>query len=293
MAKGSALSKRIKISEAQQTVILACLGASVMLGVSLALVTNYFNQIGFYADIIGKEDQAISNYSQTVANMGVCVKPKGQVYTRDELKRCNPNLTDISSVAGSLRYNILYNLASNEGLGSVQRYNSACINPESELPWTYDEMDEMINEAQTDDEFIAANTLMKTCSSLRVVSDALPDYKNESALLASLNKIFNLSNTIPESISPADSYESEYDEMEEVPVLQVNEISFSLESPVSSIYTFLTNMEKSIREFAPTTAKLEYLGDRLDFSLQAKAFYVEKAGLDEQNTVVKFKKDGK
>ena len=44
---------------------------------------------------------------------------------------------------------------------------------------------------------------MKTCSALRVIPDALPAYRNEEALLSSLNKILLDSNIIPDNLAPS------------------------------------------------------------------------------------------
>ena len=49
MAKEVAISKRIKISEAQQYMLLAVLGASVVLGVAISLTAHFIQQISFNA----------------------------------------------------------------------------------------------------------------------------------------------------------------------------------------------------------------------------------------------------
>ena len=66
MAKEVALSKRIKISEAQQHMILAVLGASVVLGASISLISHFYKQITFNAEVIMAEDESITNYSNII-----------------------------------------------------------------------------------------------------------------------------------------------------------------------------------------------------------------------------------
>ena len=52
MAKEVAIGKRLKISEAQQYIILSVLGASIFLGVAIALVMHFIKQISFNTDVI-------------------------------------------------------------------------------------------------------------------------------------------------------------------------------------------------------------------------------------------------
>ena len=61
MAKEIAIGKRAKISKAQQYIIMAVLGASIILGVSISLIINFIKQISFNAEIIIAEDQAIDS----------------------------------------------------------------------------------------------------------------------------------------------------------------------------------------------------------------------------------------
>ena len=49
--------------EVQQHMLLAVLGASIVLGISLALVMDFIKRISFNAQVIGEQNQAIAMYS--------------------------------------------------------------------------------------------------------------------------------------------------------------------------------------------------------------------------------------
>ena len=66
MASEVAIGKRAKISEAQQYMILAVLGAAIFLGVAISLVSHFLKVISFNTKIIMGEEQAIAAYQQAV-----------------------------------------------------------------------------------------------------------------------------------------------------------------------------------------------------------------------------------
>lgn len=284
MAKEVALSKRAKISEAQQYVLLSVLGAAVFLGAAIALVVHFIKVISFNANVIAEEEQAIVAYSDAIKNIGICSSPKGSVYTDDELKNCNPDTIDVGSIPGTLRANILENMAANQALNSVPKENnSACVNPLSGKNYTYAEMSNLYNTAETGSERIAASKLIQSCSALRVIPDALPAFKNEEALLASLNKIFNLTNLEPESLSPTGNASN-------ATVgngIETISVRLSVESNSASTIKFLDNIERSIREFNIERATIEWGSDNtLILQAQATAYYMSPSTLKEvKNTI--------
>lgn len=270
--EASAQGKRLKISRAQQYMLLAVLGAGIVFGVSAAVVLHFVDLIGFNARVIMAKDEAIVAYSDTIKNIGICKKPKGQVYSDSELKACNPNMTDVSDVPGTLRYNILNNLVADPSLNSVQRRDdSSCVNPSTNKSYTYKELNEIYDNAISTDEIASATALIKSCSALRVVPDALPAQKNEEALLASLDKIFILSGQRPESLSPTG-------EKSEVDTTGLNTImlNIKIDSGVNNVYAVLKNIERSIRSINLEQATLEWSGENsITFGAQAAAYYVD------------------
>lgn len=286
--KGSvATSKKLKISKAQEMVLLAVLLTSLLLGATIALSRHFIEQIGFNIQVISAKDTAVQNYSDTIKNVGVCEAPKGTIYSEDELKKCNPDQVEISNVQGSLRYNILNNLAANEALNAVPNdENSECINSETGKNYTYEELKKRYDEA--DDEARAtASNLLKTCSAVRIVPDALPSYRNEEALLASLNKLFIISGFQPDSISPNDSYSSTTANNNLLGI----DVNLNVDATVAETQNVLSNVEKSIREFYVDRATFEWSssqsqGEQLTLSATATAYYVDKAGLQTTNVTI-------
>lgn len=283
MAKEIALLKRAKISKAQQYMLLAVFGAAMVLGVSAALIKHAVEKIAFNADVIAVEEESIVQYSEAVANLGVCKKPAGGgTYSLREIEECNPNTVSISAVPGTLRSNVMTQLAASKVLGSVQMDNTKeCTNPITKKPYTYDEMEEIYNEAVTDEEAISATELIQSCSALRIVPDALPSFKNEEALLSSLNKIFIVSGWNPESLSPTGS--------SGVAAFGNNLNTFSVrlavEAGSGTTMKVLDNIERSIREFNIERATIEWGGnDTLILQAQAAAYYVNPTQFSEYET---------
>ena len=67
MAKEVAISKRIKITKAQQNMLLAVLIASVVLGAALSISINLIKRIAFNADVITAKDQAITKSTLNIS----------------------------------------------------------------------------------------------------------------------------------------------------------------------------------------------------------------------------------
>lgn len=288
MAKEIAIGKRAKISEAQQYMLLSVLGASVVLGVAASLITHFVQQISFNAQVISAEDASIVSYSDVIKTTGICESPKGNVYSDEELKKCNPDSIDVSKIPGTLRANILENLAASKALNSVPKEaTSNCIDPDTGKNYTYERLNEIYNRASGSAELTAASQLIKSCSALRIIPDALPAFKNEEALLASLNKLFNDSNWQPESLSPSGSSSAS----ESIPGLNAISVDLSIEADTSITMTVLNNIERSIREFNIERATIEWGGDNmLNLHAQATAYYMDESTITETEQTIKAEK---
>jgi hypothetical protein len=285
MAKEVAIGKRAKISEAQQYMLLSVLGASVVLGAAISLTIHFIKQISFNAEVIASEEGAIASYSDVIKTTGICKSPKGSVYSDDELKKCDPDSIEISEIPGTLRANILEDLAANEALNSVPKEaSSACINPNTDKNYTYKELNDIYNKASGSAELTAASQLIKSCSALRVIPDALPAFKNEEALLASLNKVFIESGWQPESLSPSGaSIASTL-----APGLNDMSVSLSVEADTGTTMNVLNNIERSIREFNIERATIEWGGNNtLNLHAQATAYYMDESSITETTQTIK------
>lgn len=285
MAKEVAIGKRAKISEAQQYMLLSVLGAAVVLGVAISLVIHFIQQISFNTRVIMAEDEAIVSYSNIIKNTGICKSPKGDVYSDDELKKCDPDSIETSEIPGTLRANILENLAASDALNSVPKEaSSSCINPETGKNYTYTDLNKIYNNASGATELSAASQLIKSCSALRVIPDALPAFRNEEALLASLNKLFIESGWQPESLSPSGSSSTST----LAPGLNTISVSLSVEADTSTTMNVLDNIERSIREFDIERATIEWgSNNTLTLQAQATAYYMDESTVTETTQTLK------
>ena len=285
MAKEVAIGKRAKISQAQQYVLLAVLGAALVLGAAISIIVHLVQQISFNAKVIAKEEDAIVAYSDAIKKIGVCEAPKGSVYTEEELKKCNPDSIHASSIPGTLRANILEQMAANTALNSVPKESTTeCVNPATGKNFTYREMNDLYKNATTEEEMIIAGARIQSCSALRVIPDALPAFKNEAALLSALNKIFYDTGIEPESLSPTgDTNASDFGTN-----LDTISVRLSVESNAETTIKFLSNVERSIREFNIRTATIEWgANNSLLLNAQAAAYYMEPSTLVETTTTIK------
>ncbi len=287
--KGAALGKRVRISEAQKYTLLAVLGASVILGVTISLMVHFLDQISFNNKILGAQDDAIKNFTSAIKTTGLCTSPKGDTYTDDELNQCNPSTIAVAQIPGTLKSNILTDLAANSDLNSVQKEtDSNCINPQSEegKNYTYDELSQLYNEAVqggNEDEIDRANSLMQNCSALRIIPDALPAFKNEEALLASLNKLFIVSDWEPESLSPGGSSSTKPSKG-----LNALSVNLSIEADSATTMTVLHNIERSIREFDINRATIEWSGENtLALQANATAYFMTESSIEQSPETVK------
>ncbi|MBR3386407.1 hypothetical protein IKG68_02465 [Candidatus Saccharibacteria bacterium] len=288
MAKEVAILKRAKISKAQQYMMLSTLGASMVLGLAVAMITKFTNQISFNAKVIAEEDKTIVQYSDAIKNIGICKKPAGSVYTDEELKKCNPDSIDAAQVPNTLRYNILNTLAANAALNAVPKEEtSSCVNPRTGKNYTYEELEETYAEASdsgTTEQLMAASELIQNCSALRIIPDALPAFKNEEALLASLNKIFIVSGWSPESISPSGtSGVAAFGQN-----LNTISVRLAVEANAGTTKKVLDNIERSIREFNIQRATIEWSSsDTLSLQAEATAYYITPSVLTETSKTIR------
>ena len=286
MAKEVAFTKIAKISQAQQYMILSVLGASIFLGIGISLTVHFIQQIAYNAKVIAAEEESQVAYSNFIKDTGTCQKPKGSVYSEDELKRCNPNTIEISQVDGTLRYNILQNLAANNALNSVPKdYGSECHNDATDKNYTFKELNDMYNDANDANSRQAALSRIKVCSALRVVPDALPAFRNEEALLASLNRIFNLSNWTPESLSPSGGSSTTTGSLPSG--VNAMDVNLSIEADTGTTMNVLHNIERSIREFNIDRATIEWsAGNKLTLQGKASAYYMDESIVSESSKTI-------
>ena len=283
MAKQIALGKRLKISEAQQYMLLAVLGAGLAFGVSIVVGIYFIKYIRLNSVVVSEKDKAITGYSELIHLAGVCSAPRGSVYTDTELKHCRPNEVKLDELAeNTLRVQVMSKMAKDETLESVARESVAiCYNnigeKYSEKYWT-----DKIANAVGEDLRQYYSQAFGICSALRVIPDALPSTKNKLALMASLDRIFEISTWTPTSLSPG------IEKSTDVPGLGAIEVNLSVNSDGSVTQTVLSNIEKSIREFSINTATIEWTGDdQLKLEASATAYYTEEVELDEQTTTIK------
>lgn len=283
--KDIAISKTLKISRAQQYMILSVLGATLFLGSAIFLTSNFIRQISFNTKVIMEEEKSMVDYTNVIKDTGVCTAPSGSVYSDDELKKCEPDSIEVEQVKGSLRYKILRELAANRALNSVPKEDdSNCKNSEGQN-LTYEELTEAYNKARGSEELKAASQKIRSCSALRVIPDALPAYKNEEALLASLNKLFKVSNWEPETIQPTGM--SSTSSLENAVNLNTISVSLMLETDSATTMNVLHNIEKSIREFNIYKATIEWSGDMsLQLMANATAYYMDESTITESNKTI-------
>lgn len=282
MAKDIAISKISKISKAQQNMLLSVLIASVFLGAGVSLTIRFVKQITFNAKVIAAEEESAATYTKAIKETGICKKPSGNIYSDDELKRCDPDNVSMNDIQGSLRYNVLQDLAANKALNSVPKEESSVCRDSKGKNYTFKQLNDAYNNATSNEERQAAIQNIKTCSALRIVPDALPAFKNEEALLASLNQIFIISDYTPtKSFSPSKNSSSNTS----LPAgLNPIELNLSIEADAATTMTVLSNIERSIRDFDISRATIEWSGSgSLTLDARATAFYAEESTLTESS----------
>jgi hypothetical protein len=110
---------------------------------------------------------------------------------------------------------------------------------------------------------------LRECTALRVIPDALPATRNPEALLASLNQIFLIAGTSPDSLAPSDTNSAS-------PVRNVSNIpiTLSISGSLTLASSVLDNIERSIRTFEMGTITIEWRGtNTIQLRGQSSAFY--------------------
>lgn len=276
---GPAIEKRLKISKTQQQTLLIALITAVVVGVCIVLAIYFGKYINFNKRVIAAKDDSIESYEQTIKNVGLCTdKDRDGKFSDAELKDCNPDALDSSRLPGTLRYNVMVNMAANTDLESVARDSQKdCYDSDGKkIDWQ-----KKFDSTENDEEQSKYLSMLKMCSALRVVPDALPAQMNEEALMSSLNQIFILSNWEPESISPSGNAVSGTSGISTIP------ISLVVETNSKTTMTVLNNIEKSIRTFDMQTANIAWSGqETLTVKAQGVAYYTENADLIETTQTV-------
>ena len=280
-----AVGKRIKISKIQQHIMLAVLATSLVFGVCLVFSIFFVKYIIFNTTVINEKDKAIDGYYSAISNVGICIdKNKDGKYTDKELQECVPEDIAVEDIPGTLRYNTLVEMSENTDLESVARDSlSSCYDGDGKkLDFT-----KAYQAASTEEERAQQLYMLKMCSSLRVIPDALPAFQNGEALLSSMNQIFLLSGLQPEALSPSSS-----GAVSPIAGLEAIPISVSIEDNITKATRLLENLERSIRSFYFTSASIAWRGvdvgggTNLELSAQALAFYTnEVEAAETQKTI--------
>lgn len=294
-----AVGKRIKISKIQQHMMLAALGTSLIFGISLVFSIYFIKYISFNTKVIGEKDKAISNYYKTIKNVGICTTTnKDGRYSDADLKKCNPETINAEDLPGTLRNNVLIGMTKeNNDLESVARDSqSNCYdgnNRKIDFSKQYREASQLEDEEKREQARENAFYMLKMCSSLRVVPDALPASRNDAALLSSINQIFIESGLSPDALSPSkNSVQTPIASLETIPV------AISLKDDVVNTTRLLQNLEKSIRAFSFRTATISWKEEddgkqKLELSAQAIAFYTNRITASENKKTITAKSNKK
>ncbi len=276
----TASSKRGKISKAQQLTMLEVLIASLVLGTCVVLSIFLIKYISFNTKIISAKNQAITDYDQSLRNVGVCVDTdKNGRLSNDEIEKCNPSEISLSSIPSSLRYKVLTQMAQNTDLESVARQrNEKCYDDKGERIDFNKKYEQSTNDLEKQQYLQSA----KICSALRVIPDALPAQKNTEALMASLNQVLLLTGWEPERLTPRDDMvESRIEGVGVIPV------TLQVEGGNDVVLRALGNIERSVREFDITSGTIEWTHSGLSLNALANAYFLEDAAEIEKTVVIK------
>ena len=151
------------------------------------------------------------------------------------------------------------------------------------MNWRIEDIYEKAESTKDSTQLSHASQLIKSCSALRVIPDALPAFKNEEALLASLNKLFIVSGWNPNTISPSGSESAS----EMLAGLNTLTVSLSVETDSSTTMNVLNNIERSIREFDIEKATIEWgSNNTLQLEAQATAYYMNETKITETTQTI-------
>lgn len=171
-------------------------------------------------------------------------------------------------------------MAKNEDLESVARrrqVGGVCYDDDGkEINFTV-----RYNQAKTEEERTQALQGMRECSSLRVISDALPEKRNTEALMSSLNQLFIEAQIEPESIAPRDEIvTATVDGVSIIPVV------FRMNGSGADVIRTLDTIERSIRTFDITSGVFQWSSSGINMRAEADAYYLdENFNLETKRTV--------
>lgn len=285
---GTTITKQLKISKAEQNMLLAVLIAALLLGVAIVVSINLIKYIAFNAEVLTAKDEAIGNYSRTMKNIGVCKDADNNGSLSDkELDDCRPNEINTDEVPGTLRDNVMSKMANNKDLESVARTSlDGCYDNDGKKI-DFNKLYQSEGDSERKEQYLS---MMKMCSALRVIPDALPAKENVNAALASLNQVFLLTGIEPESLAPNTSDTAADDlgvDTAEGADLGTEETTMILKSSNVDAFRLLENMEKSIREFHIKRASLEWSSDdRLELQANVVTYYVGELTVAEKTKLV-------
>ena len=283
------LSKRIRLSRAQKMTLAEVAITSIILGVSIVLIIFLAKYIGLNAKAIGAKNEAIDNYSKTIANVGICADSNrdGKV-NANELAQCRPNDITLDKIPDTLQSNIMTKTATNQALYSVATRTtttaSSCLDSNGK---PRDFLKEY-QDAKSDADKKKALESTKTCSALRVIPDALPAQQNIEAASASLGWLLKQAGVRYESLTPNDNDSSSDSASETASIVDSIPLSLVLETDTQSVYRALSTIEKSIRTFDPDSLTIEWgsRGNKLSFTIKTRAYYSGQLTVNEHNKTV-------
>lgn len=253
MANKTPKEKRFYISKAQRMTLAEVLIASIILGSCIVISVFLIKYINFNTKIISAKDAAIAEYDKTIIDVGACKDAnRDGKFSDKELEDCTPDAVSLGDVPNSLRFNIYEQLAKNTDLELVARrrqVGGVCYDEDGkEINFTA-----RYNQARTDEDRVQALLGMRECSSLRVISDALPEQKNTEALMSSLNQIFIEAQIEPDAISPGSEKSTSA-----IPGINIIPVSFTVTGGSADVLRALDAIERSIRTFDITNGVFEY-----------------------------------
>lgn len=269
MADKPAKDKRLRISKAQQITIVEVLITSMILGACIVLAIFLIKYINFNTKVITEKDAAINDYNETIAHVGACKDDnRDGKYSDKELEACDPDSVALSDVPKSLRFNVYETLSRDKNLESVARrrqVGGVCYGDGKEVNFVA-----RYNQAKNDTERTQALQGMRECSSLRVISDALPDSLNTEALMASLNQLFIEAAMEPDSITPQNSSTAST-----IPNVVIAPVTFTMTGTGAEVIRTLDAIDRSIRTFNITSGTFSWSsGNNITMRANADAYYL-------------------
>ena len=287
--KLAGMSKRLRISRAQRMTLLEVAITSLIVGAAIVLIVFLGKYIGLNGRVIGAKDEALNNYSRTIANVGICEdKNRDGKVDAGELNNCHPNDITLDRIPDTLQSNVMTKTAYDKALESVAKHDtlsSSCLDASGKSKNFLKEY----QEAKTESSKKKALDSIKTCSALRIIPDALPAQQNIEGASASLNWLLKQAGVRYESLTPGDDNSGTSDNTS-VTASSVDSIPLSLvlETSTQNVYRALATVERSIRTFDVDSMTIEWggSGSKLSFTIKTRAYYSGQLTVDEKTKTV-------